>query len=96
MRKIFKSDIIFIFSVLLLVVIMTINVTKMNKLYVDRIRQAEVNAARNACVMKESLGYDKIPDRTIEERVEFYELCRDLLEGDTLDLIRRVRDLPKK
>jgi|ERR1700745_248827 len=50
--------------------------------------------AQEACVIKESLGFSNLPDRTPAEATELKNLCRNLLGGDALDLIRRVAPKP--
>ena len=49
-----------------------------------------VITAQEACVVKESLGYNNIPDRTPAEINEIKGICHKLLGGDALDLLRRV------
>jgi len=49
--------------------------------------------AQEACVVKESLGY-KLPDRTPAEIEEIKKICRTMLNGDALDLLRRINPTP--
>lgn len=45
--------------------------------------------AQQACVVKESLGYN-LPDRSPAEVAEIKSICHTLLGGDALELLRRV------
>jgi hypothetical protein len=45
--------------------------------------------AQTACIVKESLGYN-LPDRTPTEIEEIKGICHQILNGDALDLLRRV------
>lgn len=47
--------------------------------------------AQQACIIKESIGYDKLPDRTPAEIAEIKTICKNLLGGDALDFLRRVQ-----
>jgi len=45
--------------------------------------------AQEACVIKESIGYTNLPDRTPAEIEEIKTICQALLHGDALDFLRR-------
>lgn len=45
--------------------------------------------AQESCIIKESVNY-KLEDRTSAEIAEIKKICHSLLDGDALDLLRRI------